>query len=1475
MVIRHSRQHFRTPINFLFWILVILCDCLSVTVPQHVFKIPPSFTTLPPKEIIHSPGRSMRIPCSASGYPQPRIEWYITDEHIALHLSSMAGATRPENSQWLTEGKARIAESGHPHSWHQTTSYFTGRLRPGWLYCVAANAAGRAISSPSKVLFAQIDEPKACETQTLILREQSHLRINCSVPESIPPATVRWMQRHTDGQMEFIHENRTLAVDDDGNLLVAASGIANSTTLTLFCSASNSLLRTMRTGCENVLHVRLSTRFQKAAGPILMASSPPTQTRLLNETAEFRCLISSFPGTELRWYWKSANFESALELGQGEKSTNYKEVFPNDLRVELKNEGTLLIIPRVTFEHAGLYSCKTVNKPGVNSMIVSASFKLNVDSIPQFKVRPVDTTVAIGGSAELRCEPWETGGSKVNVSWLMNGQPISRYLDGVKKRRSGNDLLFRDLDMTDSAVFQCNISNRYGFQLTNAYINVWNSPPAILRGPSEETTVAEGQNVILHCQVVNIPSPRVYWTKEGSEAVSDDTGSDFGRRKLLTDGSLEITKATLADAGVYKCVVANRFGSSSASGRLVIRQATRVISGPLWIGTHPLQKTTGDGKITATVGVELSLSCRAVTDAMEVSNLQIKWRWLGLPKFGEYQDYGGSDVLTVYSDLPPDTLRGVQRMVGGNAVESSLTIPKALPSHSGTYQCLALSALDNDSQTVDVIIKGPPDPPASTTLDCTLTPKKRTTVLSWTPGCDNNAPLSDVQIEYVVGFYRPLGNGQPLATPSFTSHNTAAIFQALSTNLRRKEWRTMNHSLTVVHPHDGDVALVNLTRGLAVVPIHPDVAYQFRIRLVNSIGISLPGPTAPGPDEEKQKRCLLKPQPPNVRPEELHVYGNVPNTVTAVWKPIAPIHHNGPGLRYHLLIRCLNCDHGVYYNGLVNETVVSNWNQSRFVFTTIPVSDTLGQHQWPVEIFKQYTVSITTSNALGFSKAGSLISTGWSAEAPPSIAPHRLRAIRIGASSAELEWEWPTENSKGLNGFFVGLRIEWCLAEKQHMCDRYKVVEDLVLVDPPKELHPSLRTGPARSKSRSHYANSLLAGQTESQNPASTPGAFPQHRRAVLRDLPGLSHLHVWIRLLNIQYEGPSSEILHIHTKEGVPGAVGEFTHSFSGVDYVEVAWAKPLHTNGILTGYVIDVLPGTDEDDSKETGGNSQLYQTTISDPDQMAARISGLEINSSYKLVISALTAVGAGKSRELKVHTAKQILTKSSIEFGVSPIYGSTNLLNVSLVQSTDSLYRRSDENQHLAIQRDDTLTDVEQSSVSGTRIGFWAFLVQFKKLQDEHWEETEKELTKDWQIISNLVPGEEYDMRIVLATSSSISYVSPIRILRVPRPEEFGFGHYGDVHAILRDPSPFPAGDGASFSDLSFILKIFVPISIIILILALVLVAAFCLRGPFARGFSHGGMHLISNLTQATPTENSVLGETCEAFKGSRKGRSFRS
>lgn len=50
----------------------------------------------------------------------------------------------------------------------------------------------------------------------------------------------------------------------------------------------------------------------------------------------------------------------------------------------------------------------------------------------------MDITVPVHGKAELNCEPGKMTRPRADVTWMVNGNPISSYLDGKRRRISKN-----------------------------------------------------------------------------------------------------------------------------------------------------------------------------------------------------------------------------------------------------------------------------------------------------------------------------------------------------------------------------------------------------------------------------------------------------------------------------------------------------------------------------------------------------------------------------------------------------------------------------------------------------------------------------------------------------------------------------------------------------------------------------------------------------------------------------------------------------------------------------------------------------------------------------------------------------------------------------------------------------------------------------------------------------------------------------
>lgn len=62
-------------------------------------------------------------------------------------------------------------------------------------------------------------------------------------------------------------------------------------------------------------------------------------------------------------------------------------------------------------------------------------------------------------------------------TWFLNGVPITQVPSDPRRTATENTLTFTNVSMEDAMVIQCNVSNKYGYNFTNAYLNVlehWN-----------------------------------------------------------------------------------------------------------------------------------------------------------------------------------------------------------------------------------------------------------------------------------------------------------------------------------------------------------------------------------------------------------------------------------------------------------------------------------------------------------------------------------------------------------------------------------------------------------------------------------------------------------------------------------------------------------------------------------------------------------------------------------------------------------------------------------------------------------------------------------------------------------------------------------------------------------------------------------------------------------------------------------------
>ena len=162
------------------------------------------------------------------------------------------------------------------------------------------------------------------------------------------------------------------------------------------------------------------------------------------------------------------------------------------------------------------------------------------------------------------------------------------------------------------------------------------------------------------------------------------------------------------DAGEYLCKAKNKFGEMSRKGSLSVKERTRITTRP-----QDYEVEEGD---TAT------FRCSADYD----SDLELEIKWL---KDGEYIDF----------EIEP---RFIQ------SSDKSLTITKTTELDSGTYTCMAQTALDSAETSATLIVQGVPNPPSLKWVTCA----KDDATVNWEPMGDNRAPILTYKIQYNTSF---------------------------------------------------------------------------------------------------------------------------------------------------------------------------------------------------------------------------------------------------------------------------------------------------------------------------------------------------------------------------------------------------------------------------------------------------------------------------------------------------------------------------------------------------------------------------------------------------------------------------------------------------------------------------------------------------------------------------------------------------
>ncbi|XP_064160877.1 neural cell adhesion molecule L1-like isoform X1 [Anguilla rostrata] len=644
-------------------LLLLLLFLISSLVPQpiqgaiHVpdsykisnLKKPPTITAQP-KSYTAFPVDDIILVCNASGNPPPTFRW--TRNGTRFDPIADPGTSVSNNSGTFTVVASDPVEQ------------YRGRYR-----CYAANELGTAVSDEARLIIENNPTlPK--EKKVKISVEEGHsVVLNCNPPFSSAPPQIHWM----DKDLKHIQLSERVTTGLDGSLYFANVNASDSRS-DYSCNPHYTNARTILPMEPISLTVIPSNAVVSNRKPSLLSPSTGRSSHLAlrGKSLVLECIPEGHPTPTVQWVRKDGTLSAS--------------------RTSKQNHGMWLSFAEISENDDGEYECQATNLMGV----AKHSFTVTVEAAPHWTKQPESQLYAPGETVRLHCEA--SGIPTPSISWSMNGDPISGIDQDSRRRVHGGTIILKEVKFEDTAVYQCQASNKHGTILVNAFIHVIMLPPQILTKDEEVYKVTEGQTAALKCNTFGSPRPKVTWDSPSWDSVLSNP-----RMSILTTGVLQVNNTSMEDAGLYTCSVLN----SNLSITAQLQVFNRSVIQPL-----PESQRVRSGQL-------VTITCHARIDA-QLKIVQRQWR-KGRQKLMESSE-------NKYTFDGP-----------------SLMISDIQSEDEGKYTCEVITNLDMADATVSIIVMDRPDPPKN--LQVIEHPDPERLTVRWTPGDHHNSPIEAFIVE--------------------------------------------------------------------------------------------------------------------------------------------------------------------------------------------------------------------------------------------------------------------------------------------------------------------------------------------------------------------------------------------------------------------------------------------------------------------------------------------------------------------------------------------------------------------------------------------------------------------------------------------------------------------------------------------------------------------------------------------------------
>uniref|UniRef100_A0A4W6FWS7 protein-tyrosine-phosphatase n=1 Tax=Lates calcarifer TaxID=8187 RepID=A0A4W6FWS7_LATCA len=606
----------------------------------------PTITAQSPSSLIAFPfDESFPMTCEAKGNPEPEFRWTKNGQEFDPFLDPRL--MKEENS-----GTFVIPNDGN------LTEY------QGTYRCYASNKLGTAISKEIEFIVPHVPKFPKETLDPLVVEEGQPFTLQCNPPKGIPPLQIYWMTIN----LQHIEQDERVSMGLNGDLYFSHA-VEKDSRRDYCCFAAFPRIRTIvqktamsvivkTSRCHLSFFIFTPALFSSQTTNAILERRPTLLTPsgvkseiqlVKGEDLKLECIAEGFPTPKVEW----------VKMGHH---------LPDKAKPE--SHGKLLIVSAVEQEDSGKYMCKAKNTLGE----VVHYFTVTVEEPPEWVSEPESQLSMIGSEVHIQCSA--SGTPQPTVTWKVNGVPLNE-VPAANRKMFDNTIVLYNAKASDSAVYQCEASNRHGNLLSNANIMIMNLPPMILTNEGEDYSAVEGKGVMMHScnfSVSPIHQQRAVDLNYSMHSV------------LLYTVSVSMSYCFFKTAYVTNMI-------------LPVEDPTRIVVAP------------EDQQIL--IGTTAQLSCLAEYDKSFSNDFELLWE---------------KDDMEIALNYTENSRYLVE--------DGILQIINVSHGDQGVYTCVARTPVDRDMASALLLVLDVPDAPENLVLS---EHKSKSVKLKWIPGDDHNS----------------------------------------------------------------------------------------------------------------------------------------------------------------------------------------------------------------------------------------------------------------------------------------------------------------------------------------------------------------------------------------------------------------------------------------------------------------------------------------------------------------------------------------------------------------------------------------------------------------------------------------------------------------------------------------------------------------------------------------------------------------